>query len=214
MSAAVPAVPRDVEPVRARARAAVLLHPLRLRILTHAAAPVSASEIAARLGLARQKVNYHVRQLARAGFLRRAGRRRKRNMVEQRYVATARGYVLTPDVLGPLAPDRGRIADRMSAAHLLALAAQVQSEVAAVEHRAGRAGKRFATLSLAADVRFTSAEQRARFARALEDAVVHVIATHASPATDARGGPSRGRPYRLIVGCYPAPPAGAAQEKR
>lgn len=86
-------------------RARALLHPLRLAVLLHAREPASAPEIAARLGLSRQRVHYHVRALADAGFLRRAGRRTKRNMVEQRYVAVARSFVLSPELLGELAPD-------------------------------------------------------------------------------------------------------------
>ena len=76
------------EMVRDGRRAALLVqHPLRARILNVARAPMSPSAIAAELGETRQKVNYHVRQLRRAGFLRAAGRRRKRGLVEQRVVA-------------------------------------------------------------------------------------------------------------------------------
>src|SRR5580658_7925426 len=87
-------------------RAGVLLHPLRLRILDQARRAASATEIAATLKLPRQKVNYHVRELARTRFLKKAGRQRKRNMIEQRYIATAKAYVLAPEIVGPLAPDR------------------------------------------------------------------------------------------------------------
>jgi DNA-binding CsgD family transcriptional regulator len=79
----------DQEIVRDGRRAALLVqHPLRSRILNIARAPMSPSAIAAELGESRQKVNYHVRQLRRAGFLRPAGRRRKRGLVEQRVVAS------------------------------------------------------------------------------------------------------------------------------
>jgi biotin operon repressor len=57
---------------------------LRMRVLDEAREPTSATAIAERLGLPRQRVNYHVQALAKAGFLQRAGTRRKRNLVEQR----------------------------------------------------------------------------------------------------------------------------------
>jgi biotin operon repressor len=77
------------EMVRDGRRAALLVqHPLRSQILNIARAPMSPSAIAAELGESRQKVNYHVKQLRRAGFLRSAGRRRKRGLVEQRVVAS------------------------------------------------------------------------------------------------------------------------------
>lgn len=81
--------PLHNETVRDGRRAALLVqHPLRSQILKIARAPMSPSAIAAELGESRQKINYHVRQLQRAGFLRAAGRRRKRGLVEQRVVAS------------------------------------------------------------------------------------------------------------------------------
>ena len=47
----------------------------RQRIVALARTPMSATEMASRLGLPRQRVNYHVRQLERARFLERADQR-------------------------------------------------------------------------------------------------------------------------------------------
>ena len=66
-----------------------------------------------------------MRKLAEANLLRRAGRRRRGNMYEQRYVASAKRYVLSPEVLGALGADPGAIQDKASAAHLLSLGALV-----------------------------------------------------------------------------------------
>jgi len=189
----------DVAAVGDRRQAAALLaHPLRPRLVALAAEPASASELAARLGLPRQRVNYHVRQLARARFLRRAGQVRKRNLIEQRYVATARAYVLAPEVLGPLAADRAPAEDAFSAARLVALAAEAQADVSHAVAAAAAQGKRLATLSMVSEIRFASADQREAFTQALQSAVVGVIAQHTSPAD------GEGRPYRLVLGCYPA----------
>jgi biotin operon repressor len=99
----VPVPPRPLEIVRQGGRATALLrHPLRLAILREAVRPRSATEIAARLGQTRQKVHYHVRRLHEAGYLAPAGRRRRRGLVEQRFVASARRYVLAPEVLEAL----------------------------------------------------------------------------------------------------------------
>jgi DNA-binding transcriptional ArsR family regulator len=187
-------------------RAAAILHPLRQRILESLAEPDSAAGLARRLHLPRQRLNYHVRELARAGLLRRAGRRRKRNMIEQCYVATARGYALSPELLGRLGADPGTVKDRFSAAYLIALAAQLQAELGRASREAAAQGKRLTTLSINSEFRFESAEQRARFARALEAAVVDVIGRFASPAQREDGSAGAGRPYRLILGCYPVPP--------
>ena len=185
-------------------RAGVLLKPLRLRILAEAREPASATRIAAALGLTRQQVNYHVRELARAGFLRRAGRQRKRGLVEQNYVVTARAFVLGPDVLGPMTPERAATGDKMSAAYLLTLAGHMQRETARSWRDAQAEGKRLPVLSLDTELRFDSAEQRAKFAEALTAAVTTVVAEHSAPATSARGART-GRPFRLVLGCYPIP---------
>jgi DNA-binding transcriptional ArsR family regulator len=187
-------------------RAVALLQPLRLQILEALAQPDSAAGLARRLRLSRQKVNYHVRALARAGFLRRAGRRRKGNMTEQQYRASALGYVLSPELLGRLGADVDRFQDAFSAGHLLALTSQAQAEVGLAVRLAREQGKRLATLSATADLRFESAEQRAGFAEALQKALLDVVARHASPASRPDGSPAPGRLYRLIVGAYPIPP--------
>lgn len=193
----------ELECIDDQARAGALLNPLRMRILTIAREPVSATEIAARLRMPRQRINYHVRRLADHALLRRAGRQRKRNMVEQRYVAAARSFLLVPEVLGGGAADWREIQDTGSAAYLLALTVQVQSDLARVWKAAGERKTRLSTLSLKSQFRFESPEQRAEFARALRQAVVDVIARHASVHEPSGGRPAPGRPYRLVLGCYP-----------
>src|SRR5580693_81678 len=110
-------------------RAAALLHPLRLRILDALREPDSAAGLARRLRLPRQKVNYHVRELARTHFLERAGRRRRRNMIERRYRTTAQGYVLSPELLGRMGLPREHAEDVLSAAYLLGRMAVAQAEL-------------------------------------------------------------------------------------
>jgi len=187
-----------------RKAAALLAHPLRPRIVALAREPASATELATRLRLPRQRVNYHVRQLARTGFLRRAGQLRKRNLIEQRYVATARAYVLAPEILGPLAMTGHQAEDTFSAARLVALAAALQSDVSHGLTESTARGQRLATLSIAADIRFESAEQRVAFTDTLQQAVADVIRRHTSPATLPSGEPGSGRPFKLVIGCYPA----------
>jgi biotin operon repressor len=205
-----PAIPPALEVVREPRRAGTLLSPVRLDILGRAAEPRSSTEIAASLGLPRQRVNYHVRELAREGFLVAAGRRKKRNLYEQRWRRAATSFVLAPELLGPVQPDWRRVEDRMSAEYLVALAARVQSEVGRAYADATAQQKRLSTLSIDVDLRFESAEQREGFARALQDAVTRVVAQHASSDQLTDGSPGTGRRYRLVFGCHPVP-AGEAR---
>lgn len=90
--------------VRETTAAAALLDPLRLQMLHMLEQPDSASGLARRLGLPRQKINYHVRELERHGFVRTLSQRRKGNCVERVVQSVARTFAIGPEALGPLAP--------------------------------------------------------------------------------------------------------------
>ena len=113
--------------------------------------------------------------------------------------------MLAPQLVGPLAAEAAQVADAMSAAHLVALASQAQAELATVMEAASAQRKRVATLSLSAELRFESAEQRENFARSLRSALTKAVAEHSSPMTRRDGSAGAGRPYRIVVGCYPIP---------
>lgn len=181
-------------------KAGMLLKPLRREILALAREPVSAAGIAASLHKPRQLVNYHVRELAKAGFLRRAGRVRKRGLVEQRYVVSARAFVLAPELLGVM--DAGSPAaagaDKASASYLLMLATRLQKELSESWRKADADAAPLPLFSLDAEFGFATPADRARFANALTDAVTRVVAEHTITADRACDGR-----YRLVLGCYP-----------
>ena len=186
--------------IREAPKAGMLLKPLRREILAHARMPVSAAGIAATMKRPRQLINYHVRELARAGFLRRAGRVRKRGLVEQRYVVSAQAFVLAPEVLGAMdatAADPAT-ADKAGAAYMLMLATRLQRELSESWRRANAAGTPLPLLALDTEFGFSSAADRARFAQALSTAITTVVAEHTTPADRS----SQGR-YRMVLGCYP-----------
>ena len=190
-----------VSVIRDAPRAGVLLKPLRREILAHARTPISATGIAAALNRPRQVVNYHVRELARAGFLRRAGRARKRGLVEQRYVVSAQAYVLAPEVLGEVDATAAAPVDTASASYLLMLATRLQKEVSESWRRADADGTALPLLSLDTSFGFQSAAERSRFAKALTRAVTRVVADHTT--SSGRSGDGQ---YRLVLGCYPITP--------
>lgn len=195
---------RNVQVVDARERAEVLMHPLRLRVLEAARTPGSAAELARRLDLTPQKVNYHVHRLAEHGFLEKVEERRAGNVVETVYGATAESYVLASGVLGGLAP--GTVpAESLTAARWLGLQARAEAELGEVFRRASSTGQAVPTISMDAEIRFETAEQQARFARALRELVMAVVSKYTSPARTAEGRPGPGHPFRLLVGCYPIP---------
>ena len=187
--------------------ASVALDPTRSRLLAELRTPASAATLAGRVGLPRQKVNYHLRTLEAHGLIRVDSKKRWGGLTERRLVATASSYVVSPGALGPVAADPARGMDRLSASYLIALAARVVREVGQLLRRSEELDKRLATLSIDTEVRFRSAEDRAAFSRELTGAVTALVSRYHEES--ARGG----RRHRLIIGAYPKPEKAKAKEK-
>ena len=194
----------DVEVIEDAAVAAVALDPVRARLLAELSEPASAAALAARVGLTRQKVNYHLRTLEAHGLVEPAGERRHGGLTERLLVASAGAYAVSPGALGAAgADDPRRTADRLSAAYLVALAGRAVREVGALARRARRADKRLVTFALDTELRFRSPQQRAAFADELTGAVTALVSKyHDGAAPD-------GRAYRLMVAAHPLPDAAA-----
>lgn len=181
------------------AAATVALEPMRSRLLSELVEPASAATLATRVGLARQKVNYHLRTLEAHGLVRVAEERKWGGLTERLLVATATSYVVSPSALGPVAVDPNREVDRLSASYLIALGARVVREVGDLIRRAKEAGKRLATLSVDTEIRFKSATDRAAFTSELTEAITKLVAKyHDESAPD-------GRPHRLLILAHPLP---------
>lgn len=187
----------DVEVIENPATAAIALDPTRARLLAELVEPASAAGLAARLGVARQKVNYHLRALEAHGLVSVADERYWGGLTERRMIATAASYVISPGALGPAAPEPGREADRLSASYLIALAARVIREVGGMMRLARAKDKRLATLSIDTAVRFKTAGDRAAFSQELTVAVASLVARYHDAATPG------GRSHRLIVLAHP-----------
>jgi DNA-binding transcriptional ArsR family regulator len=184
----------DVEVIDDSAAAAVALDPVRARLLAELAGPASAATVAQRVGLSRQKVNYHLRLLESHGLVREAGRRLHGGLTERLLVATAASYVVSPAALADVACDPRRTRDRLSARYLVALAARLVQEVGALAREDETA--RLSTLAIDTEIGFRSPAERAAFADDLAAAVTRLAARYHD---------SGGRPHRLVVGAHPVP---------
>src|SRR5687768_12074570 len=130
---------QDVEVIVDPAAAAAALDPIKCRLLAELAAPASAAGLAARVGIARQKVNYHLRALEAHKLVQAVGERRWGGLTERLLVATAASYIVSPSAMGPVASDPNRTADRRSASYLIALGARIVAEVGDLWRRASEA---------------------------------------------------------------------------
>jgi DNA-binding transcriptional ArsR family regulator len=195
----------DIQVIDDPAAAAVALEPMRSRLLSELVVPASAATLATRVGLARQKVNYHLHALEAHGLVRLAQERKWGGLTERLLVATAASYVVSPSALGPVA-DPNRKIDRLSASYLIALGARVVREVGDLVRRAKETGKRLATLAVDTEVRFRSATDRAAFSNELTEAITKLVAKYHDASAPG------GRAHRLVVVAYPLPQKSDSKE--
>jgi DNA-binding transcriptional ArsR family regulator len=186
----------DVEVIEDPAAAAVALDPVRARLLSELVEPASAASLAARVGIPRQKVNYHLRALEAHGLVVLAAQRRHGGITERVLQATAASYVVSPGALSEAAVDPESAADRLSARYLVAVAGRAVREVGSLARRATAAGKRLPTMSIDTEIRFRNAAERAAFADDLTAAIIDLAARYHH---------DDGRPHRLVVAAYPKP---------
>ena len=190
----------DVEVIDDAAAAEATLDPMRSRLLAELAEPASAAGLAARLGLPRQKVNYHLRTLEGHGLIELTEERKRGNLTERIMRATAAAYVISPVAMPALRPDPSRAPDQLSARWLVALAARVVAEVGELMRGAAEARQRVATYAVDAEITFASAADRAAFTAELTDTVTRLVSQyHAGDAAD-------GRDHRLVVALHPTIP--------
>jgi DNA-binding transcriptional ArsR family regulator len=142
--------------------------------------PDSASGLARRLGLPRQRVNYHLRALERGGFLELHATQRRRGLSERVLRVPAEA------------------ADRFSSLYLVAVASRLLDDVAALRAGAEREKKKLATLALEVDVRFRSAADRAAFAAELTETLARLAARYHDASA------AGGRAHRFVVAGHPA----------
>src|ERR687898_2403758 len=192
----------DVAVIDDPAAAEASLDPIRGRLLAELADPGSASTLAERVGLSRQKVNYHLRALERHGLVELLEERRKGNCTERVLRATAASYVISPAALAPVQPDPDRAPDRVSAAWLLAVASRLVRDVGDLMTGAARARQRVATFAIDGEVRFASAADRAAFADELAGAVTALVSKYHDETAEG------GRDHRVVVAVHPSIPTG------
>ena len=175
---------------------AAALSPLRLRVLREMHQPESATSLAPRLGLSRQTLNYHLRELEREGFLEVVEERPRRGCVERLLKVTSRAFVVNPALLGTLSDDPHQVRDRFSSAFLLATATGLIRDVATLTGRARAVDQRLATFTMDCELGFTSPAAFRAFTEELASQVATLAAKYDNPS-------SKSRRFRVIVGSHP-----------
>lgn len=173
------------------------LDPVRSRLLAELVEPGSATMLAAKVALPRQKVNYHLKALERHGLVELVEERKKGNCIERVLRATAASYVISPNALAAVQPDPARSPDRLSARWLLAVAARLVGDVGTLITGAAKARQRVATFALDGEVRFASAADRAAFTMELTTVITALVSKYHDEKADG------GRDHRMVIAVHP-----------
>jgi DNA-binding transcriptional ArsR family regulator len=173
----------------------VLGHPLRVRILEALREPGSAATVAREVGEARQKVNYHLKELERVGLVAPVGERRSGNFIETLYEAVARSFLVSPRVAWS---DRRRV-DALRQQHslerLVLVGGQLERDAISLLDRAAFDGEQIASAAVEVDVHFVDEKDRAAFLEKYIAAVQELC---------DRYGSREGLAYRVVMAAHPA----------
>lgn len=168
---------------------AAALTPLRRRLLALLDEPSSATRLGERLGLPRQRVNYHLRELERLGLVTLVEERQRRGVVERLVRRSSDAMLVDPAVLGTALPTR----DRTAAEATIAAASDAIRAVGRAVAAAARRGERLATATVDVRVRFAGPADVRRFL----DELGALCARYDAPGDGART-------YQVTTLAYPA----------
>lgn len=186
----------DLEVIEDPRAAAATLDPMRRGLLSELREPASASMLAQRLEIPRQKITYHLNQLIELGLIREIEQRHKGIMTERVMQATAASYVISPEAIGQLSPQAATLRSEFSAAWMMALATRTLREVGKLILGARAAQKPLATFAMDTEIVFASAKDRADFSQELSQSLGVLANKYHNPA-------GSGRAHRMVMTLHP-----------
>lgn len=189
--------PRHIDVISAPERVAAVLSPIRRQLLKGLAEPDSASGLARKLGIPRQKINYHLRELERAGFVELHQEIQRRGCIERVVRVTARTYTISHDFLEGLAVNPDSIRDRFSSAYLIAAAGRMVRDVAVLRERAASVEQHLTTLAIETEVSFASPAGFNAFAKELAGEIARLAVKYNQEHSRAS------RKFRVVIGAHP-----------
>ena len=175
---------------------ALLADPLKAEVLREMDRPQTTADLALAMGIPRQKLGYHVRQLEDAGLLKSVGESRRGNCVARKLQAVAQHIiVIQTDPNGPI------LQDRFSGSWLVGRCARAIREVGVLSADAGKDGKKLSMLILESEIAFDNQQEQQAFAQELNELITALADRYGSTSSGATR-------FRLLTVSYPKPPTG------
>ena len=172
-----------------------LAHPVRVRVLEALRAPGSAATAARAVGQPRQNVNYHLKELERAGLVRKVGERRNGNFIEALYQSVAPTIVVSPRAAWADPRRAAALREQLSLEHLVLVGERLGRDAAALLDRAAFDGEEIASAAVEADVHFADEAERAAFMREYLQLIGPLLRKY---------GNRDGTSYRVVLAAYPS----------
>jgi DNA-binding transcriptional ArsR family regulator len=178
-------MPRHAKVLDSADELLAIAHPTRLRVLDALRAPDSAAGVARRLDEPRQRINHHVKELAKAGLVRPAGERRAGAFVEQLFESVAGTFVVSPRLAWGDGQRLRALADQVSLQHLVEFGERLQRDAAALLDRAAFDAEEIPSATVETTVHFAGPEARAAFLDEYLGLLADLIDRYATPAGPA-----------------------------
>ncbi len=191
---------KEVHLIEKLPEALELLKPLRVNILREVAEPNTCTEIAERLGLTPQKVNYHIKVMLKAGLVEQVRERQVRGTLEKTYQAVANSFWLAPGLVSQLGgKQRGR--NKVSFDYLVQLAQGFQLQLARLAAREDDPP----TVGLEANIYLRSQQERQEFLHDVNIAIRRLAEKYGKRDDEPEFADQLDRDFKLVLGCYPDP---------
>jgi DNA-binding transcriptional ArsR family regulator len=173
-----------------------LSHPVRLRMLDALREPGSAASVARAVGVSRQNANHHLKELERAGLIRKVGEEQTGNFVASLFRTVAPTIVISGRATWGDDRRASALREQLSLENLVNVGDRLGRDAAALLDRAAFDGEQIASAAVEAAVSFPDEASRTEFLREYLAAVGPLLDKH---------GARRGAPYRVALAVYPDP---------
>jgi DNA-binding MarR family transcriptional regulator len=187
---------KELHQIKDLRQAKALMNPWRIALLNLLREPKTCLEIAEALELSQQRVNNNIRELVKAGLVKKVASRQKRNLVEAVYQASSKTFWFSPQLA--LGKTKRQARDVESLNNLLRLSEQLQDDASQLLGKTDAAS--VPSFGVTADVVLRSAAEREAFAKDLLKALHGVLEKYQGRGAGAET-------FTTMIVSYPQPGA-------
>jgi len=173
-----------------------LNHPIRRQVLEALREPDSAASVARQIGQTRQKVNYHLKELARSSLVEEVGERRKGHLIEKLFQTVAGSFLVSPQLAIDDEARQRALNDQISLQHLVNLGSQLSQDAMGLLDRAAFDSEEIPSASVETEIHFQDEATRSAFMEEYLQMLGPLLTKYGS---------KQGRRFKTVLATYPDP---------